>query len=183
MCLCIYLFAYMYINRFVYIHVCTYPYTQYICICGFKHVTWLFSTKKKKQEKRKVSSTRLKWCRGMLTLWLRVSTLARYFSSLAVFLFWYLVFVFCSWEHSGSACQHSRQICIYITYLYFIYIFRGVYICKYRVAITHRIPYKLQDIFCKRATIYRALLQKMTCKDKASYVSWPPCSAHDSRYM
>ena len=35
---------------------------------------------------------------------------------------------------------------------------------------------KLQVIFRKRATDYRALLRKMTCKDKASYESSPPCS-------
>jgi len=34
---------------------------------------------------------------------------------------------------------------------------------------------KLQLIFRKRATNYGALLQKITCKDKASYVSTPPC--------
>jgi len=34
---------------------------------------------------------------------------------------------------------------------------------------------KLQVIFCKRATNYRALLRKMTCKDKASYDSTPHC--------
>jgi len=34
---------------------------------------------------------------------------------------------------------------------------------------------KLQVIFCKRATNYWALLRKMTCKDKASYDSTPPC--------
>jgi len=34
---------------------------------------------------------------------------------------------------------------------------------------------KLQVIFCKRATNYRALLRKMTCEDKASYESSPPC--------
>jgi len=33
---------------------------------------------------------------------------------------------------------------------------------------------KLQGIFCRRATDCRALLRKMTCKDKASYGSWPP---------
>ena len=32
-----------------------------------------------------------------------------------------------------------------------------------------------QVIFCKRATNYRALLQKMTYKDKASYYSSPSC--------
>jgi len=35
---------------------------------------------------------------------------------------------------------------------------------------------KLQVSFRKRATNYRALLQKMTSKDKVSYGSWPPCS-------
>jgi len=35
---------------------------------------------------------------------------------------------------------------------------------------------KLQMIFRKRATDYRALLRKMTYKDKASYDSTPPCS-------
>jgi len=34
---------------------------------------------------------------------------------------------------------------------------------------------KLQVIFCKRADNYRALLRKMTCEDKASYDSTPPC--------
>jgi len=34
---------------------------------------------------------------------------------------------------------------------------------------------KLQVIFCKRATNYRALSQKMTYEDKASNDSTPPC--------
>jgi len=36
---------------------------------------------------------------------------------------------------------------------------------------------KLQFILCKRATNYRALLRKMTYKDRASYGPAPPCSA------
>jgi len=44
----------------------------------------------------------------------------------------------------------------------------------YRVAKTHRTP-QVAGCFCKRATSYRALLQKMTYKDKASYGSSPPC--------
>ena len=36
----------------------------------------------------------------------------------------------------------------------------------------------MQVIFRKRATNYRALLRKMTCKDKASYDATPPCTAH-----
>jgi len=35
---------------------------------------------------------------------------------------------------------------------------------------------KLQVVFCKRATNYRALLRKMTYKDKPSYASSPPCT-------
>ena len=35
--------------------------------------------------------------------------------------------------------------------------------------------FKSQVIFRKRATNYRAVLRKMTCKDKASYDSTPPC--------
>ena len=34
---------------------------------------------------------------------------------------------------------------------------------------------KLQVIFRKRAADYRALLRKVTCKDKASFGSLPPC--------
>jgi len=45
---------------------------------------------------------------------------------------------------------------------------------RYRVAKTHRMP-NLQGIFRKTATNYRALLRKMTCEDKASYDSMPPC--------
>ena len=37
---------------------------------------------------------------------------------------------------------------------------------------------KLQIIFHKRATTYRALLRKMTYKDKGSYESSPPCMTH-----
>jgi len=35
---------------------------------------------------------------------------------------------------------------------------------------------KLQVIFCERATMCRALSRKMTCRDKASYDSTPPCT-------
>jgi len=35
--------------------------------------------------------------------------------------------------------------------------------------------HKSHVIFCKRATSRRALLQKMTFSDKASYDSTPPC--------
>jgi len=35
---------------------------------------------------------------------------------------------------------------------------------------------KLQVIFRKRATKYRALMREMTCKGKAPYESSPPCT-------
>jgi len=41
---------------------------------------------------------------------------------------------------------------------------------------------KLQFIFRKRATNYRALMRKMTYKDKASYGSSPPCMNINSSY-
>jgi len=37
---------------------------------------------------------------------------------------------------------------------------------------------KLQVIYRKRATNYRALLRKMTCEDKASYDFTPLCMTH-----
>ena len=46
----------------------------------------------------------------------------------------------------------------------------------YRVAKTHRMPYKLQVIFRKRATNYRVLLRKITYEDKAPYASSPSCN-------
>jgi len=39
---------------------------------------------------------------------------------------------------------------------------------------------KLQIIFHKRATKYRSLLRKMTCKDKGSYESSPPCTSQSA---
>jgi len=46
----------------------------------------------------------------------------------------------------------------------------------YRVAKSHRMPYELQVTLHKRATNYRALLQKTTYEDKAPYDSTPPCT-------
>ena len=37
---------------------------------------------------------------------------------------------------------------------------------------------KLQIIFHKRAIKYRSILRKMTCKDKGSYESSPPCTIY-----
>jgi len=42
---------------------------------------------------------------------------------------------------------------------------------------------KLQVIFRKRATNYRALVRKMTYEDKASYGSSPPCTSIYGGYM
>jgi len=42
---------------------------------------------------------------------------------------------------------------------------------------------KLQVTFCKRATNNRALLREMTCKDKASYGSSPPCKNKSTRSL
>jgi len=42
---------------------------------------------------------------------------------------------------------------------------------------------KLQIIVRKRATNYRAPLQKMTYKDKASYGSSPPCTSRVTQKM
>ena len=47
-------------------------------------------------------------------------------------------------------------------------------ICTYRMAKTHRMPW-VEGHFRKRATHHRALLRKMTYKDKASYDSTPSC--------
>ena len=63
----------------------------------------------------------------------------------------------------------------------YIYIYTRIYIhiYKYVYTLTHtgwRRPIeclKLQDSFRKRSPNYRALLQKMTCKDKASAWSSP----------
>jgi len=55
----------------------------------------------------------------------------------------------------------------------------GIYIWIRKPIIGWRGPIgclKLQVIFRKRATNYRALLRKITSKDKASYGSAPPCT-------
>ena len=76
---------------------------------------------------------------------------------------------------------HIDTYVIHIIYLY-IYIFTYTYI---HICIMTQEPTgwrrligssKLQIIFHKRATRYRALLVKMTSKDKGSYESLPPCT-------
>jgi len=65
---------------------------------------------------------------------------------------------------------------IYIGWRIYVYIFsisRESWLCTgWRRLI---VCLKLQIIFCKRATNYRALLRKMTYKDKPSYASSPLC--------
>jgi len=58
------------------------------------------------------------------------------------------------------------------------------YICGHTRATGWRRPIgclKLQVIFRKRATNYRALLRKATYKDKTSYDSRPPCKSKQTR--
>ena len=47
----------------------------------------------------------------------------------------------------------------------------------YRVAKLHSMTYMLQIFFNTIANNYRSLLRKMTCKDKESYGSLPPCNS------
>ena len=64
-------------------------------------------------------------------------------------------------SHSLSALHVSVSVCIYVC------------VCTGWRCCTGCL--KLQVSFHKRATNYRALLRKITCKDKASYGSSPPC--------
>ena len=66
---------------------------------------------------------------------------------------------------------NRKYICLYILILYIPTGWRGP------------IGYfKLQVIFRKRATKDRALWQKITNIDKASYGSSPPCSTYNCKY-
>ena len=75
-------------------------------------------------------------------------------------------------------CMHVR---IHVCMCIYTYIFMRIYMCalsKYICTGWWR-PIgclKLQVIFRKRATNYRALLREMIYEDKASYVSSPPCT-------
>ena len=61
-------------------------------------------------------------------------------------------------------------------------IYRGICICVYITGWRRPIGcLKLQAIFRKIATNYRALLRRMTSKDKASYGSSTPCTIHRAR--
>jgi len=90
-------------------------------------------------------------------------------------------------------------VCLYVIYVC-MYLYICACICVYRYLSTHihsntyiyiyiyrhtdvdtvwwRLIgcLKLQFIFRKRATNYRALVRKMTSEDKASYESTPPCT-------
>ena len=82
-------------------------------------------------------------------------------------------------------------VCVYIYIYIYTYMIHGKYEVRRRQEKSSDILHtfvlstgwrrpigclKLQVIFCKRATNYRALLRKMTYKDKPSYASSPPCS-------
>ena len=81
-----------------------------------------------------------------------------------------------------GVCVHV-QVNMY-TYIYiYVYVhvnmYTYIYIHVYVRPTWWRRPigcFKLQVVFCKRATIYRALLREITYTDKASYGSSPPCS-------
>ena len=95
-------------------------------------------------------------------------------------------------------CMHMctyicPQVCIY-SYIYtYIYTYMHTYTYIYTHSYAHTLCIRLDRcctgcqrpttylvglclIFRKRATNYRALLRKMTCKDKASYDSTPHCT-------
>ena len=67
--------------------------------------------------------------------------------------------------------------CVYLYVYMYLCIYMYVYIYIYEFLTGWRRPIgclKLQIIFRKRATNYRALMRKATYKDKASYDSTPP---------
>jgi len=97
----------------------------------------------------------------------------------------------CTWlnlVNSEWVMSHTSDSCeMWMIHVAYEWILRNVSCCiqvnlvKYKWVMSHtgwRRPIgclKLHVIFCKRATNYRALLQKMTYEDKASYDSTPPC--------
>jgi len=71
-----------------------------------------------------------------------------------------------------------RAVCVHVVRAVCVHVVRAV--CVHVVSTGWRRPIrclKLQVIFRKRATNYRALLRKMTCKNKASYGFAPPCTS------
>ena len=86
----------------------------------------------------------------------------------------------CTFTYIYCRCP-LMQVCVYIC------IYRSVfYLQTFTSVDTHVHVHtgwwrptgclKLQVIFCKRATNYRALLRKKTCKNNSSYGSSPPCT-------
>jgi len=92
-----------------------------------------------------------------------------------------------------SYVWHAYRVCVYdmthshiigliyacdTTHSYMNWLIDTCELCHahdYRVAKTHRMPYKLQVMFRKWATNFRARLRKTTYKDKVSCGSLPPC--------
>ena len=95
----------------------------------------------------------------------------------------------CTLQHAATHCNALYSVCQHrvYRYSYFNTLLHTATHCNARQHIVFslftrgtgwRRPIgclKLQVIFRKRATNDRALLRKMTCKDKASYESSPPC--------
>jgi len=83
-------------------------------------------------------------------------------------------------ESDASVCKKVRvRVCVYVCVCACVCVCVRVSECTFWVCNSDstciHIYIKLQFIFRKRATNYRALLQKMTYKDKASCGSSPPC--------
>jgi len=86
--------------------------------------------------------------------------------------------------------SHNGQLLVQFVHIYThlytcIYAHTYVYTYIYNTIHTHPTGWrrligspKLQIIFHKRATKYRALLRKMTYQDKGSYESSPPCTMY-----
>jgi len=84
--------------------------------------------------------------------------------------------------YNSIESQYTSYMYKYIYVHIYIYISMHIHICVYiSFHSTTLSKVKLQVVFCKRATNYRALLREMTYKDKTSYWSSPPCTNSDVR--
>jgi len=72
----------------------------------------------------------------------------------------------------GGVNMHV-YVCVYVH----VYIYARASVNAYVNVYVYVHVHKDKGIFHKRATKYRALLWKMTYKDKGSYESSPPCSS------
>ena len=91
---------------------------------------------------------------------------------------------------SGSFVSHEctlyENAFVYITHAFVATSCKCKGMCNVRSCNTgwrrHIGCHKLQVIFRKRATNYRAFSREMSCKDKVSYGSPPPCNYHHLLY-